>query len=185
MNNAIGLVECISIGRGYEAADAMVKRAGVTLLACRTVCSGKHITMVGGDVAAVNASVEAGLKTAEGSVIDHFVIPNIHESIIPAILGASPVDISTGQVSLGIIETFTVASLILSADAAVKAANVVPVEVRVAIGIGGKSHVTLVGEVSAVKSAVEAGASLAAQNGLLISKVVIPSLSADVLRAIL
>ena len=138
MNNAIGLIECISIGRGYEAADAMVKRAEVTLLACRTVCSGKHVTMVGGETAAVQAAVDAGLKTAEGSVIDHFVIPNIHRSIIPAIMGTTSIDTSGGHVAMGVVETFTVASLILSADAAVKDADVTPMEIRVSIVIGGK-----------------------------------------------
>lgn len=182
MSRAIGLIESISIGRGFEMADAMVKRAEVILLACRPVCSGKHLSMVAGDVGAVRAAVEAGLQVGGTAVIDHFIIPNIHESIVPAIVGSVSFDLGGGAVALGVLETFSVASLIVAADAAVKAANVTLLEVRAAVGIGGKSYATMVGDVSAVRSAVDAGARTAEQNGMLVSKVLIPVVSRDVLR---
>jgi len=56
-------------------ADAMLKAAEVEILLSRTICSGKYMVLVGGDVAAVTASVEAGTTIGEGSVIDTFVIP--------------------------------------------------------------------------------------------------------------
>ena len=59
--------------------------------------------------------------------------------------------------ALGIVESFSVASLIEGADAAVKAANVQLIEIRLAMALGGKAFVTLTGNVAAVQSAVDAG----------------------------
>jgi microcompartment protein CcmL/EutN len=170
--NSIGLIELGSIAAGYEVCDAMLKTADVDLLLSRSICSGKYMVMVRGDVAAVQASVAAGTQAGSFSVIDTFVIPNIHESIFPAIGGAAKVD---SLDALGIIESFSVASLIEGADAAAKAANVRLLEVRLAMALGGKAFVTMTGDVAAVQSAVEAGAQIVSQKGLLVNKVVIPS----------
>ncbi len=58
---AIGMIETLSLPTGVRAADAMVKAAAVQLLVSRTICPGKYITIVGGDVGAVRASMQAGL----------------------------------------------------------------------------------------------------------------------------
>ena len=76
--------------------------------------------------------------------------------------------------ALGIVESFSVASLIEGADAAVKAANVQLIEIRLAMALGGKAFVTLTGNVAAVQSAVDAGAQVVGQKGMLVNKVVIP-----------
>jgi microcompartment protein CcmL/EutN len=170
--NSIGLIELGSIAAGYEVCDAMLKAANVDLLLSRSICSGKYMVMVRGDVAAVEAAVSAGTQAGSFSVIDTFVIPNIHESIFPAIGGTARVE---DLEALGIIESFSVASLIEGADAAVKAANVRLLELRLAMALGGKAFVTMTGDVAAVQSAVEAGAGVVAQKGLLVNKVVIPS----------
>ena len=170
-NNSIGLIELGSIAAGYQVADAMLKAAGTELLLSRSICSGKYMVMVGGDVAAVQASVEAGVSAGGFSVIDSFVIPNVHESIFPAIAGSNKVE---ELEALGIVESFSVASLIEGADAAVKAANVTLIELRLAMALGGKAFVTMTGNVAAVQSAVDAGAQVVAQKGLLVNKVVIP-----------
>ena len=47
------------------------------------------MVLVGGEVDAVNASVEAGLTAAAHTVVDHFVIANLHPSVFPAISGVS------------------------------------------------------------------------------------------------
>ena len=64
--------------------------------------------------------------------------------------------------------------LIEGADAAVKAANVKLIEIRLAMALGGKAFVSLTGSVADVRSAVEAGAARIAEKGLLVNKVVIP-----------
>src|SRR5512138_3450987 len=171
-NNSIGLIELGSIAAGFEVADSMLKAADVQLLLSRSICSGKYIVMVRGDVAAVTAAVASGSQAGSFSVIDTFVIPNVHESVFPAIGAAAKVE---QLEALGILESFSVASLIEGADAAVKAANIRLIELRLAMALGGKAFVTLTGSVAAVQSAIEAGARSISQKGLLVNKVVIPS----------
>ena len=60
MNNAIGGVELSSMARGFDVTDTMLKTAPVQLLLARTVCPGKYIVLVTGEVADVQASVDAG-----------------------------------------------------------------------------------------------------------------------------
>ena len=170
--DSIGLIELTSIAAGYQTADAMLKAAAVELLLSRSICSGKYMVMVRGDVSSVQASVSAGVSAARFSVIDSFVIPNLHEAVFPAIAGSSKVE---DLEALGIVESFSVASLIEGADAAVKAANVQLIEIRLAMALGGKAFVTLTGNVAAVQSAVDAAASMVGQKGMLVNKVVIPS----------
>jgi len=169
--NSVGLIELSSIAAGFEVCDAMLKTADVDLILARTICSGKYMVLVRGDVAAVRSSVDAGTRAGDFSVIDTFVIPNLDESIFPAISGTTKIE---ALEALGIIESFSVASLIEGADAAVKAANVKLIEIRLAMALGGKAFVSLTGSVAAVRSAVEAGAALIAEKGLLVNKVVIP-----------
>jgi microcompartment protein CcmL/EutN len=170
--NAIGLIELSSIAAGYLVADAMLKAADVELILSRTICSGKYMVLVGGDVAGVTSSVEAGQTIGQGAVIDVFVIPNVHASLFPAISGTSKVD---ALEAMGIIESFSVASMIEAADAAVKAAKVQLIELRLAMALGGKAFVTLTGDVAAAQAAVDAGAAVVAAKGLLVNKVVIPN----------
>jgi len=170
--NSIGLVELSSIAAGMLAADIMLKTAEVNLIISRSICSGKYMVLIGGEVAAVQASVEAAVKNLDYSVIDTFVIPNVHPDIFPAISGHTKID---KPEALGILEAFSVASLIEGADAAAKAANVQLVEIRLAMALGGKAFCTLTGEVAAVTGAVDAGAYIIGKRGLLVNKVVIPS----------
>jgi microcompartment protein CcmL/EutN len=170
-NNSIGLIELTSIAAGFQTCDAMLKAAGVELALSRSICSGKYIVMVRGDVAAVQASVAAGVAEGKIGVIDSFVIPNVHESIFPAIAGASKV---AEIEALGILESFSVAALIEGADAAVKTANVQLIEIRLAMALGGKAFLTLTGDVAAVASAIDAGAQVLGGKGMLVNKAVIP-----------
>ena len=170
--NSIGLIELSSIAAGMLAADIMLKTSEVTLILSRSICSGKYMVLIGGDVAAVQTSVDAGIRNLDYAVIDSFVIPNVHADIFPAISGNNKVD---NLEALGILEAYSVASLIEGADAAVKASNVQLIEIRLAMALGGKAFCTLTGEVAAVTSAVDAGAYIIGQRGMLVNKVVIPS----------
>ncbi len=169
--NSLGLIELTSIAAGFQTCDAMLKASAVDLVLSRSICSGKYMVMVRGDVAAVEASVAAGVNASRFSLIDSFVIPNLHESVFPAISGATKVE---ALEALGVVESFSVASLIECADAAVKAANIQLIEIRLAMALGGKAFVTLTGNVAAVESAVAAGAEIVGQKGMLVNKVVIP-----------
>ena len=168
--NAVGLIELNSIASGFEVTDAMLKAADVELIISRTICSGKYMVIVGGEVAAVRSAVDSGMVVLEGSVIDTMVIPNVHPSIFPAIAGSNPVEANG---ALGIVESFSVASLIEAADAAVKAAKVNLLAIRLAMALGGKAFFSITGEVSAVRAAVEAGSAVVIKKGLLVNRVVI------------
>ncbi len=171
MEPTIGLVEFTSIAKGIEATDAMLKASEVELLLAKTVCSGKFLTIVSGYVQAVEDSVSAGRSVAGEHCIDHIIIPSLHPDVIPALTA------TTGAVlgeALGIIETYTVASCIQAADIAAKSGDVRLLEIRPAVGLGGKSFVTLTGDVASVQSAVEMGAEYPKSQGVLLQKVVIP-----------
>jgi microcompartment protein CcmL/EutN len=169
---SIGLIELGSIAGGVQVTDAMLKAADVELVLARTICSGKYMVMVKGDFAAVEAAVQVGRQRGDFSVIDTFMIPNVHESIFPAMAGVSRAE---EMESLGIIESFSVASLIEGADAMAKSAKVRLVEVRLAMALGGKAFASCTGSVAAVTAAVEAGARKIAEKGLLVNKAVIAS----------
>jgi microcompartment protein CcmL/EutN len=138
--------------------------------------------MVRGDVAAVQAAVSSGKRAGHFSVIDSFVIPNLHEAVFPAIAGSNKLETLD---ALGILESFSVASLIEGADAAVKAANVKLLEIRLAMALGGKAFVTLTGSVADVESAIEAGARVVGERGLLVNKVVIAHPRPELLREVI
>ncbi|MBZ5585986.1 MAG: BMC domain-containing protein [Acidobacteriia bacterium] len=169
--DSIGLIELTSSAAGFQTCDAMLKAADVDLVLSRSICSGKYMVMVRGDVAAVEAAVSSGVAAARFAVIDSFVIPNLHEAVFPAISGATKVEELD---ALGVLESFSVASLIEGADAAVKAANVQLIEIRLAMALGGKAFVTLTGGVAAVEAAIQAGAEIVGKKGMLVNKVVIP-----------
>jgi microcompartment protein CcmL/EutN len=170
--NAIGLIEMTSIASGYLVSDAMLKTSNVKLILARSICSGKYMVLVGGDVAAVKASVEAGKVAGKGTVIDTFVIPNVHPDVFPAISGISQVQMLE---ALGVVESFSVAALIEAADAAVKTARVQLIEIRLAMALGGKAFVTMTGDVAAVRAAVDSAAAVCSDRGMLVNKVVIPN----------
>jgi microcompartment protein CcmL/EutN len=90
-----------------------------------------------------------------------------------------------GLEALGIIEAFSVSALVEAADAAVKAAPVKLLEIRLAMALGGKAFVTLTGSVAAAETAVNAGAAVVAKKGLLVEKVVIPQPRQELLREII
>lgn len=172
MLGAIGLVEFNSIAKGIEAADAMLKAAEVQIIFSKPVCPGKYISLVSGEVSAVENAVHVGVTVGTPMVIDDFILPNVHPTVIPALSGCAPqVEVK----ALGIIETYSVAALIVAADIAVKAGDVDLIEIRIAMGLGGKSYVTLTGDVGSVKTAIASGSSAVAEKGLLVEKVVIPA----------
>lgn len=170
-NNSIGLIELSSISIGYKVTDDMLKAASVELILSRTVCPGKFICLIWGDVASVQASIDAGIISGQGYIVNDLVIPNLHEQIYPAMTATNVID---KKDALGVVETFDIVSTILAADASAKAADVSLCEVRIAMAIGGKAFYTLTGSVAAVESAVKAGLESLEGKGLVVNSVVIP-----------
>ncbi len=181
MEKSIGLIELSSVASGFEVADTMLKAGNVRLLLSRSICSGKHMVLIGGETAAVQSAVEAGAEAADGCLISRFVVPNIHPDVLTALGRSHPVE-PTG--ALGILESFNVATLIEAADAAAKAANVTLLEIRLAMALGGKAFCSLTGDVGSVQSAIAAGRRVISEAGVLVNAVVISRPHPDVDREV-
>jgi microcompartment protein CcmL/EutN len=179
---SIGLIELSSVAAGFQVADTMLKAGSVRLLLSRSICSGKYMVLIGGDAAAVEAAVSAGSEAANGCLIDHFVIPNVHPDVFLALGRTQPAQ-PTG--ALGILESFNVATLIQAADASAKAANVTLLEVRLAMALGGKAFCTMTGDVGSVQASVAAGRKVIADAGVLVNAVVLSRPHPDVYRELI
>ena len=156
MSKAIGMIEFKTTATGITAADAMVKTSEVEIVEAQTVCPGKYIAIITGDLSAVKAAVDAAVTTYEDKCIDSFVLGNPHESLFPAMYGTTQID--------GIIE---------AADQAAKTAIVDVIELRIAKGMCGKSYMLLTGEVSAVEASIEKAKEFVAEKGMYLDSSVI------------
>lgn len=159
VHTALGLIEISSIARGYVVTDAMVKKAPVRILESRALSPGKYVILVSGDVAEVDEAMRAGLAVAKDALIDRLFLPQAHEQLAPRLRGEAPPKVALD--SLAVVELSSVASTLLSADAACKAADVWLLEMRLAAGIGGKGYFAMTGELFHVQAAVEAAAGVA------------------------
>ena len=182
MKRAIGLIELRSIARGMNTTDQMLKAANVELLRAHVVCPGKYIILIAGNISDVRTAVDVGQRVAPEVVVDHFILPNVHPSIFPALTATTQVE----QVkAIGVVETFTLAASIVAADIAVKAAPVDLIEVRLPFAMGGKAFVVFTGEVSAVRSGVNSAAEALKDEGVIDSFTVIPSPHKDLIHKLL
>lgn len=151
MGKALAMAEFTTVSTGMKAADMMIKTAEVSVIEAEVVCPGKYIILIEGELSAVRASVDTVKTMFPEKLIDSFVLGNPHESIFPAIYGTTEVE---DKRALGVLETYSAASIILAADIAAKTAIVDLIELRVARGMCGKSYMLLTGEVAAVESAI-------------------------------
>ena len=74
--------------------------------------------------------------------------------------------------------------MVEAADAAVKAASVTLLEVRLAMALGGKAFCTMTGDVGSVQSAVAAGRRVISEAGVLVNAVVISRPHPEVFREV-
>jgi microcompartment protein CcmL/EutN len=179
--SSIGLIELSSVATGLLVQDTMLKAGNIQLLMARSICSGKYLIVVAGDVTSVQAAVQAGGVAAGASLIERRQIARVNPAVLAAI--ADAVDVDHRQLrSIGIVETFSAASIIEVADAAVKAADVALLRIHLAMALGGKGFVLMAGDVSSVQTAVAAGAKVAGEDGMLVGKAVIPAPSEELFR---
>jgi len=168
---ALGALEFSSIANGILALDEMIKTAPIRIIEARTICPGKYIVVFSGDVASVEYSFNKGYQIGGDLLVDSLFLPLIHPDVVPAIGNIIPV---REWNSIGIIETLSVVSGIEAADSAAKVGGIKIIEIRLAIGFGGKSYVKLIGSLDAVQAAVEAGVSKARSKELLCMSTIIP-----------
>ncbi len=83
MADALGMIETRGFASMVEASDAMVKAAKVDLVGYEKTGGGYVTAIVRGDVAAVKAAIEAGIRGAEkvGEVVSTHVIARPHANV--------------------------------------------------------------------------------------------------------
>ena len=167
----LGVLEFSSIAIGIQALDEMLKVAPIKIIEARTICPGKYLIVFSGDVASVEFSYRKGTEIGKELIVDSLFLPQVHEEIIPAI---GKIITSEEWNAIGIIETMSVAASIEAGDTAAKVGGIRIVEIRLAIGFGGKSYVKLQGHLDAVEAAIEAGAAKAISKGQLCMRTIIP-----------
>lgn len=159
---ALGLLELESLARGVVVADALVKRAQVSIAIAEAVTPGKYLLVFFGAVAEVEESFKAGEEVGKALVLDRLFLPQVALQVVDA-LGGRPLAKVGPLDAVGLVETHTVASALLAADTAVKRAQVKLTHLQLAKGIGGKGWFTLAGAQADVEAALEgAGAAIAA-----------------------
>ena len=168
MGNSVGMIELSSIARGIETCDYMLKAADVELLRSSTICPGKYMVIVGGDTSGVNAAMKVGEEIASEFLVDKLLISNVSDQLMPAISSTSQVPT---EGAIGVIEFYSVASAIIAADTAAKAADINLIEVRTGFAVGGKGFVTMSGDVSAVTEAINAAKAV---SELIVESAIIP-----------
>jgi len=182
VSRAIGMVEFKTVSAGVVATDTMVKTSNVEIVEAETVCPGKYIAIITGDLSAVRAAVDRASEMNADNLIDNMVLGNPHESIFPAIYGTTHVE---KVKALGILETFDVAAIIEAADVAAKTAIVELIELRIAKGMCGKSYMFLTGEVAAVEAAIETARAHIGPKGMYLDSSVIAQPDEQVCKSIL
>lgn len=182
MSKALGMVEYKTVSQGLYVADIMLKTAEVEIVEAQTVCPGKYIAIISGSLSAVNACIEAARSGYSEHLIDSFILGNPHDSIFPAIYGTTNIEKIR---ALGILETFSAASIIVAADEAAKTAQVELIELRIARGMCGKSYLLLTGEIAAVEAAIEKAKKAAGENAMMLDSSVIANPDSKLCKSIL
>ncbi|HHW08335.1 MAG TPA: BMC domain-containing protein [Firmicutes bacterium] len=180
---ALGLLELSGPAAGFAAADAILKTSPTKLLKGDTICPGKFLLIFTGELAAVHEAYRRAEQVCAGCLIDGGVLGRISTAVLQAFRGPDPHMKKGG--ALGIIETFTAAGAINGADAAVKAAPVEVIDLRLAQGLAGKGIAYLTGTVTAVETALKAAESAITSNGGICTVQLLPNPHHSVWEALL
>jgi len=175
--DVIGVLEISSIVNGFKTLDAAVKESPITILRAEVLNPGKYLIVITGDVASVESAMDAGIEAAGGTLIDHILLSNIDDKIIPSINSChSPLEWD----AVGLLETYSVASAVEAADRSIKEANIHIVEIVTGNESGGKAVLKICGTVGDVDAAMSAAVDLVRNKGQLCSNVIIPRPHGDI-----
>ena len=175
-NRALGILETRGMAALMAAADAMLKRAEVSLCGRQGIGTGWLTLLIEGETAPVNAALRVGVAAARqhGEVIFERVVPLPEHRAVAAM----PHDREICQrraddgLAVGLLETQGVTPLMVGTDAMADAADV---EIAGWTYIGGAlSHVLVRGEVASVQAALAAGQEAACRAGDLHASLVLP-----------
>ena len=186
--NAIGIIELSSITKGYQVQDAMLKAANIEKLIARTICPGKYLIVIGGDVADIETAIDVAKETGGYAVINQTSIPNLDPKVFPALTGSTVIEQDGSGLKVGallVIETFSVVSAIKAADFAAKEAELDIQRIHIAMAIGGKGVVVITGEIGALEAAALPAIEYCKQDGMLGDYTIIKNPHEDVLKELI
>nr|WP_308774463.1 BMC domain-containing protein [uncultured Bilophila sp.] len=177
VGDALALVETQGMVPAIYAADSMLKAADVELVGYENVGSTLVTIIVQGDVAACQASAEAGVAAAAsvGKLTAHNVMPRPERGVnaIVETHAIAPLP-GTKLKALGMIETFGIVFVLEAVDAMIKSSGVELIGYENVAS--GYISVLVEGDVSACQTAVSAGVLAVERMGAHVySSVVIPS----------
>ncbi len=178
--NNIGILELSSLALGYQVEDALLKTAPVSILIARPVCSGKFLIVIAGSVSAVRASLDAATRAGGDSIIENRLISNLHPGVLPAL--SLSVELDGPPAALGAVETFSAASAVEAADAAVKNADVTLFRIHLAMAMGGKGLALFCGGLGEVRAGLDAAVAAMAESGMLTASALVSAPSPELLR---
>ncbi len=162
LSTALGLVELCSVARGVLTCDAMVKKASISLVHAGSTHPGKYGILFRGGVDEVYESLVAGRSVAADSLVDWLFLPNPDVGLLAMLDG----DLHPKPDAVAVLETYSMAATIRAADAALKAADVRPLHIRLARDLGGKGFFVMTGALHDIEAAVLAGRDAAGESML-------------------
>ena len=155
---ALAVLDFAQVPAGLDATDAMLKKAPVAFFRSGTVTAGRYLTLLGGTPASVEEALAEGLARAEGYLLDHLYLADVHPRLLDALEGRRGED---GTGALLILETATASSVVLACEKALKGTLVDLVEVRLSdAGLAGKGLALFRGDLHELEAAVEILASV-------------------------
>ncbi len=175
----IAVLEFKAIPAGIQVTDEVIKAAQVGIVLSSTLCPGKYLTVLQGELDALDTSCRLAESIGGRHLFSSMVIGGIDAKVIDAI-GAKVSGEPMG--ALGIVESLQIAHLINSADIAVDTAEVDFMDFRLARGCGVNSFFIITGQLSAVEEAVSQASDFLAQKGAMIADKIIANPDRQVMR---
>ncbi|MEE8325038.1 MAG: BMC domain-containing protein [Candidatus Humimicrobiaceae bacterium] len=175
----IFVAEFKSVSRGIMVTDSMVKSAEVNIVQAGSLCPGKYLTILEGEISALISAGKIAGEQGGRHLFSSFTVSGIDQRIIEAIGG----DLAeTPDDAIGIIEGPHMADLINSSDIAVDSAAVDFIEYRLARGCGVNSFFIITGVLSAVNEAADNASRFLGERGSLIAYRILPAPDRQVMR---
>lgn len=175
----LAVVEFKSIARGIYTTDSMVKAANVSLVLATTLCPGKYLTIVEGDIAATGKAIATADSIGGRDVYSSQAINAINTAVINAIGGEVKQTIND---SIAVIESQKMADIISAADISIDSGEVEIVELRLGKGCGANSFYIITGQLTAVEEAVKNAVMFLKSEGSLLAYRIIKSPDKSILR---
>ena len=158
--DTLALLELCSVATGLRCIDVMVKKAPIAVLEANLVEPGHFLILYSGPLAAVEESHQAALSFVKEASrakkpLDDVLLPMAHSELLKGIKGETHKKSADDYDCLGVIETKTIASALLSCDRVLKDSYVSLCGIRLQGGLGGRSYYIVHGAQHDVDEAIE------------------------------